>query len=183
MNILVSRSCGSLMILICGLLPLQALYRIPVSVFGNGGTVLSSENLLMTGTAGQTLCGESTSPSNKNCIGFWYSNQYFVTTDVEGTHDQLPETYSLLQNYPNPFNPVSVIEYTIPEISEVTITVYDILGRQAAILFHGFHVPGLHKVLFQPDQLPSGVYFYRMTAKSLKSEERFSEVKKAMYIR
>ena len=172
-----------LFVLICGLLPLQAQYRIPVSVFGNGGAVLSSDSLLTQGTLGQTLCGEADSPTDKNGVGFWYSQHYFVTTAVDGPHDQLPEIYSLHQNYPNPFNPVSTIEYTLPEISEVTITVYDIMGREIVTLLRGVNIPGLHKVHFQPEQFPSGLYFYRMAAKSLKSGKTFNQVKKAMYIK
>jgi hypothetical protein len=96
---------------------------------------------------------------------------------------QLPDRFSLAQGYPNPFNPTCIIEYAVPEVSEVSVRIYDIMGREITTLFQGVNVPGFHEVLFQPDQLPGGVYFYRMTATALKSGKTFSEVKKAMYIK
>jgi hypothetical protein len=161
----------------------QAQYQIPVSVFGNGGAVLSDTSCNITGTVGQTLCGEMFSSNYVKNVGFWYLVQYHSTNSVEETQAQLPKVYHLHQNYPNPFNPVCMIEYAVPELSEVTIIVYDIMGREAVELFRGDDAPGFHQVLFQPEQLSSGLYFYRMTAKSLKTGKNYSEVKKALYVK
>jgi hypothetical protein len=76
-----------------------------------------------------------------------------------------------------------VIGYALPEISEVTVFVYDMMGREVARLFQGQDAPGVHKVFFKPERHSSGVYFYRMTAKSLRTGKTFSEVKKAMYVK
>jgi len=75
-----------------------------------------------------------------------------------------PEEYILFQNYPNPFNPNTVIQYQIPEISFVTITVYDLLGREVAILINEEKPAGNYKINFSAYDLTSGVYYYKIKA-------------------
>ncbi len=72
--------------------------------------------------------------------------------------------YELLQNYPNPFNPVTTIKYAIPKMSNVTIKVYDILGRKVATLVNEKKLPGIYEVKFNGKDLSSGVYFFRIKA-------------------
>ncbi len=128
-------------------------------------------------------------PSDSNChLGsvILIDNLSFSGTTAVQNHNaqsQFPDRFTLGQNYPNPFNPSCVIEYAVPEISKVSIRVYNIMGREITTLFQGVNVPGIHKVTFQPDQLPCGLYFYQMTATSLKSSKMFNQVKKAMYIK
>jgi hypothetical protein len=180
------RNSGSLIVLIIGLLfhpALQAQNQIQGSVFGNGCAVLSGTSYNIAGTVGQTLCGEMGSSTNLNSVGFWYFVLYRTATAVEAPQVHLPEAYRLHQSYPNPFNPVCVIEYAVPEPSEVTLAVYNVMGKESATLFHGVNVPGIHKVFFRPEQFPSGLYFYRMMAKSLTTGKTFSEVKKATYVK
>lgn len=169
--------------LLGGFVAAQSQYQVSNGVFGNGGAVLSGIGYHLAGTLGQTLCGEMSSSTNTMGVGFWYMQHTLITSIVEKPEGQLPESYGLHQSYPNPFNPVCVIEYAVPEPSEVTILVYDMMGREAATLFRGVDAPGFHKVLFQPERLPSGLYFYRMTAKSLKTGKTYGEVKKATYVR
>ena len=76
----------------------------------------------------------------------------------------LPKDFSLSPNYPNPFNPTTTITYDISKISHVTLTVYDVLGREVAVLFNGEKSPGEYKATFNGSDLPSGVYFYRLEA-------------------
>jgi hypothetical protein len=79
----------------------------------------------------------------------------------------------LEQNYPNPFNPATVIRYAIPGAggqglgtSNVRLVVYDLLGREVAVLVNEKKVPGSYEVTFDGAGLASGVYFYRLTAGS-----------------
>ena len=80
-----------------------------------------------------------------------------------------PSSFALLQNYPNPFNPSTTIRYELPAQSEVTITVYDVLGRAVRHLVRDVQTAGGHAVLWHGDTdaggtVASGVYFYRYTA-------------------
>jgi hypothetical protein len=77
---------------------------------------------------------------------------------------QLPREFVLRQNYPNPFNPSTSIRFGLPVRSLVTLTVYNMLGQQVAMLVEGEQDAGLHEVVFDASGLASGVYLYRMKA-------------------
>jgi hypothetical protein len=76
----------------------------------------------------------------------------------------LPGGYVLLQNYPNPFNPTTTIRYGIPRQSAVTLSVFNTLGQQVAILVNETQAAGYHEVKLDGSNLASGMYFYRLTA-------------------
>jgi hypothetical protein len=75
---------------------------------------------------------------------------------------QLPTAVALHQNYPNPFNPVTRITYDIPVSSNVTLRVYDILGREVKTLVNGSSPAGSYSLQFDGSDLASGVYFYQL---------------------
>ncbi|MBK7259621.1 MAG: T9SS type A sorting domain-containing protein [Ignavibacteriae bacterium] len=89
----------------------------------------------------------------------WTFNPTVVTDVVEAA---APSSFALLQNYPNPFNPSSDIRYQISEFSNVRLAVYDILGREVAVLVNEKKAPGAYQVRFDASSLSSGVYFYRL---------------------
>ncbi len=88
---------------------------------------------------------------------------YQSVTAVKET-PKLPNQFSLSQNYPNPFNPTTQITFTLPKASNVTLTVYNVLGQQIATLVNGKNEPGEHSVSWNALNIPSGVYFYRIVA-------------------
>jgi hypothetical protein len=101
-----------------------------------------------------------------------------------GTVGQLPIVFSMSQNYPNPFNPTTSIKFSVPQASVVTITVYDILGRQVTTLVNGNYVAGFYTVPFNASSLASGVYVYRMNSRSLAGDQKlFSDTKKLMLLK
>jgi spore coat protein A len=72
--------------------------------------------------------------------------------------------YSLDQNYPNPFNPSTTINFSVPEKSQVTLKIFDVLGNEVSTLMNQEVPGGNHEVHFDATGLPSGVYFYSLTA-------------------
>jgi hypothetical protein len=93
-----------------------------------------------------------------------------VISDVKEKEDELPIEFSLSQNYPNPFNPSTTIEYSIPSKEQlgatmqiVTLKVYDILGREVAVLVKKAQAPGNYRVVFDASSISSGVYLYKLT--------------------
>jgi len=89
-----------------------------------------------------------------------------IVTDIEDDRAQTdtPTMTALLGNYPNPFNPSTVIGYQLSVAGETTIRVYDLLGREVAVLVNGFQTPGRYEVSFHAGHLSSGVYLIRMQA-------------------
>ncbi len=99
-------------------------------------------------------------------------------TDVRWGERRLPSGFMLEQNFPNPFNPSTTIGYTVPGIGNrheaignrwVRLSVYDLLGREVAVLVDGKQEAGVHAATFDGTGFSSGVYFYRMQARPLNS--------------
>jgi hypothetical protein len=89
----------------------------------------------------------------------------------------VPESYTLGQNHPNPFNPITTINFSLPEDGWVKLAVYDLLGREVAVLMNSYRPAGTHETTFDASALASGIYVYRLTAGS------FSAVKKLMLLK
>lgn len=95
---------------------------------------------------------------------------------IETTHSTIT-SFQLHANYPNPFNPETIISFSVPEQSEVSLIVYNTLGEVVRVLVNRTMAAGTHSVVFHGTGLPSGVYFYEMVAKG------YREVKKMVVIR
>jgi subtilisin-like proprotein convertase family protein len=107
--------------------------------------------------------------------------------NCEGIHQttEIANYYSLSQNYPNPFNPVTNIKFSVPLAGNIKLTVFDILGREAAVLLNEHKYPGVYNVDFDASRLASGVYFYRLEAgdPSAGSGHSFVQTKKMLLIK
>jgi hypothetical protein len=88
-----------------------------------------------------------------------------------------PESFYLAQNYPNPFNPGTTIEFTIPEETQVVLTVYDMNGREVAEIINQQLLKGPHVVSFDASGLASGIYFYALRAGSRQETKRMIVLK------
>ena len=86
-----------------------------------------------------------------------------AVVSVESTK-QSPVKFALFNNYPNPFNPTTTIKYEIPKTVNVSLKVYDILGREVKTLINQEQKPGFYEIPFGNDELASGIYFYRLQA-------------------
>jgi len=85
-------------------------------------------------------------------------------TGIEITNNTVPVKYELFQNHPNPFNAITTIRFSLPELGEVKIEVYNNLGQKVATLFNGRKSTGFHEIKFDASSLASGLYFYRIQA-------------------
>ncbi len=106
-----------------------------------------------------------------------YLQKYAIITGVPRETSGIPKNFGLSQNYPNPFNPTTRIEYRVPSISYVVLTVYDVLGREVAVLVNEEKSAGNYSVVFNANNLPSGIYFYRLQAGN------FTETKKMILVK
>ena len=98
-----------------------------------------------------------------------------VITNLES--EEVPEGFVLESNYPNPFNPTTTIDYALPQASDVTLTVFDLLGRRVAVLVNEQQATGRYSVSFNASRLASGIYFYQLRA------ENFVQTKKMMLVK
>tara|TARA_B100000315_G_C14595477_1_gene598847 strand:- start:14280 stop:15620 length:1341 start_codon:yes stop_codon:yes gene_type:complete len=78
-----------------------------------------------------------------------------------------PEHFVLYQNYPNPFNLVTTIRFDLPEVSNVSLIVYDLMGREVATLVNGKLVSGHHEIIWNGNRIASGIYVYKLTSGSI----------------
>jgi len=90
------------------------------------------------------------------------SDSIFIT-DILADY-QVPTEYSLSQNFPNPFNPITNINYSVPMRNNVELVIFNTLGEKIRILVNEVKNAGNYNVTFDASNLPSGVYFYRISA-------------------
>jgi hypothetical protein len=100
-----------------------------------------------------------------------------TTTSVIGLNDGIPSVYQLHQNYPNPFNPATQIQYALPVAGHVTVDVFNPLGQKITTLVNAYETAGIHTVAFNGQDLPSGIYLYRIQTNG------FFDVKKMILIK
>ena len=98
----------------------------------------------------------------------------------EGTGQ--PVAYSLA-NYPNPFNPATRINYHLPAPGQVSLVVYDLLGRKAAELVTGYHEAGYHSIIWNASDQASGVYFARITVSDPLGQVQFTKISKLALVK
>ena len=99
------------------------------------------------------------------------------TIGVEHSGEIIPNKFSLSQNYPNPFNPRTVISFSLSVVSDVSLKVYDVQGREVETLVNERLKPGKYESTFDASRLTSGVYFYKLTA------GEFTETRKMLLVK
>ena len=100
------------------------------------------------------------------------------TVSGVGNNNEEATQFNLYQNYPNPFNPVTSIEYYLPKQTMVSLKVYDLLGREIAVLANNeLRQAGLHQVSFNGKDIASGIYYYKISA------GEFSDIKRMMLVK
>jgi len=103
--------------------------------------------------------------TNEQADSDWSSIWSFTTEMATSlSEDELPVEFTLSQNYPNPFNPVTIIEFGLPEATNVQLEVFDMVGRRVTVLENGMRAAGWHELSFDASSLSSGMYIYRIQA-------------------
>ena len=95
----------------------------------------------------------------------------------------IANSFALDQNYPNPFNPKTGVRFEVPGVSDVKLSVYDILGREVAVLVNERKAAGTYEVNFDGNNLASGVYFYRLAATPVSGGTKFQSIKKMLLMK
>ena len=85
---------------------------------------------------------------------------HYKTTAVTKEVELIPSKFSVAQNYPNPFNPSTIISYSIPIADNVTVEIYNLLGQKVSTLINEFQNAGEHNIVFNANNLSSGMYIY-----------------------
>ena len=111
--------------------------------------------------------------SNRTGTSHIYARFVALFMDAVPEKGGRPASFALYQNYPNPFNPSTTVRYALPGRSHVTLTVYNPLGQQVAMLVNEIQEAGYYDVKFNGEGLASGVYFYRLRVGQYVATDRF----------
>ncbi len=103
--------------------------------------------------------------------------KYRQLTSVESDQNNIPSEFALGQNYPNPFNPSTKISYQLPRSGFVNLKIYNVLGKEVAILVNEEKPAGKYEVDFNAGNLSTGVYFYKLTSNN------FTQVNKMLLVK
>lgn len=103
--------------------------------------------------------------------------EWVLFAEITGRSEELPQNVELYQNYPNPFNPQTVISYQLSVISQVELSIYNIMGQKVRTLVSGQQTAGRHELVWdgtdeKGQPVASGIYFYQMKAGSFKQTKR-----------
>ena len=141
-------------------------YQIKSYTLATGGTTSQSTNHQVIDVVGQpSPVSESNSTNYSIASGFLGAGKisYIDVKKIDAAI--MPKDYKLQQNYPNPFNPETTIQFSVKEPCRVVLTVFDLLGREIALLVDDSFQQGQYRVKFNASGLPSGMYFYQVQMK------------------
>ena len=135
--------------------------NLPPGLTLNGGTGVITGTPNSEGEFAFTI--ECTDSSNET------DDQDFIVligqvTDIPGDENPTPSNFALIGNYPNPFNNSTVIKFRLADPANVSLDIFNVLGQKVETLSSGTMSPGEHELVWTGDDVPSGVYFYRLTA-------------------
>jgi len=123
--------------------------------------------------------------ANKLRIGTHGRGVFEITglTGIASVGSEIPSDFSLEQNYPNPFNPSTTIKYNIPVKGNVTLKLYNTLGKEVESIVSQIQNAGSYSVTLNAGSLTSGVYYYKLNVNSENSSMDFSDTKKLILLK
>ena len=142
-------------------------YELPVTVGSEGEVAVDITKLRATSGAITLDPGYGNTGSCQSAVTFIDGELTVGMTDVDDYDIETtatPARFALHQNEPNPFNPVTTIRYDLPEACHTNLRVYDVRGREVAVLVDDSRPAGRHAIEWNADHVASGIYFYRLEA-------------------
>ena len=165
----------------------------PVTGGGIDSADVAEWNLLQTGDyssgSNNGLAGGYTSLTDvdgEDLEGVVYTQTYYgwavekwfgPVVGIEQIDNAIPQGFELQQNYPNPFNPSTTIEFSLRSVEDVQLEIFNLMGQKVATLVNERLQPGSYQATFEARDLPSGIYFYKLSAGSFKSVKKMSLIK------
>jgi hypothetical protein len=143
------------------------IYSIEIGIFGNGCGKSSGGGYIVNGTVGQIFVDSSSGSGYSINSGIGHDIFGILLTDIQDNYDHistLPSEYKLEQNYPNPFNPTTVITFSLPTQSMVSMEIINALGQTVFAPINEQLRAGEYKITINANGLSSGIYFYRIKA-------------------
>ena len=98
-------------------------------------------------------------------------------TDISGDDARTPSNFALIGNYPNPFNNSTVIKFRLADPADVSLEIFNVLGQMVETLISGTMTAGEHELVWTGDDVPSGIYFYRLTAGEKSAVKKMALIK------
>lgn len=117
------------------------------------------------------------SGANSDYIGVDFIQIIRPSIGINKFETGIPTEYKLEQNYPNPFNPVTMIKFSVPKSGNITLKVFNLIGKEVAVVVDENLSAGYYEVDFDASNMPSGIYFYKLEANN------FTATKKMILIR
>ncbi|MEO8210570.1 MAG: T9SS type A sorting domain-containing protein [bacterium] len=167
-----------------------AAYGANLNLFESLSTTASQSNYVPSLILGSHWGTKSISiPVGTNKIKFEaksdYGNNLYIDSirlldtlvGISNELNQIPDKYTLEQNFPNPFNPNTIIQYQLPASDFVSLKIFNILGKEVAVLVNEKQNAGTYSVEFDGSNLSSGVYFYRLQTEGFVETKRMALIK------
>ena len=139
--------------------------------------------VLSTGIPSNVPCHDLTlhNPTRKLIVWTHGRSAFKITlppiVNIKNEYNETPESFSLSQNYPNPFNPVTHIEYQLGKNTSVALKIYDITGREVAVLINKYQQKGNYKIEFDGRNYSSGIYIYVLRTEEYLKSKRMTLIK------
>jgi hypothetical protein len=144
--------------------------QVTATYTGGAGAMVAASNTVVLSIPFETIH----SKSNRDAVMTKVLNHFGIATSITERHDQsIPKQFLLEQNFPNPFNPSTTIRFSVPHHGPVSLKVYDILGKETAVVLQQELEPGTYSAQWNALGHASGVYFYRLTAGTFSDTKKF----------
>jgi len=158
------------------------------NVFSAGASTATASGNMLLMTAGQNFVDISSGSGLVLRSGFLVHLLLVGTTVSVAEQEALPTVYRLDQNYPNPFNPSTRIRFALPQESRVRLVIYNLLGQEVNTLVDEHQPIGVHTIEWFGtnrfgEKVSSGVYFYRIEARSVQGGSPFVSLKKMVLVK